>query len=187
MKKTVSILISAACVAALCTTVAMGQGAGPPGPDKKALDKWMIDNKVTLDATGEQWRMVARAREGVHLRRVRTESAQTSGASAKSKTVVMRLELFEPINDNGTTISSITIDYDLDCQKKQTRQMVVNAFPGRNLVGRATTEKVDEPWAPLAQDPILNAVATDVCQDISGNKGGQYGGSLGKAGKSGGR
>jgi hypothetical protein len=186
MKKNVSIMVSAACVAALVSTVAMGQ-APAPGNTTKALEKWMADNKVTLDATGEQWRIVARTPDGVNLRRVRMENAQTPGVSAKSKTVVMRLELFEPIKDGANTISSITIDYDLDCQKRQTRQMVVNAFPNRNLSGRATSEKLDEPWVGLDKDPMLKAVADDVCQDISGNRGGQLGGSLGKGGSIGGR
>jgi hypothetical protein len=186
MKKNVSMMVSAACVAALISTVAMGQSAAP-GNSTKAIEKWMADNKVTLDATGEQWRIVARTPDGVNLRRVRMESAQTPGVSAKSKTVVMRLELFEPIKDGANTISSITIDYDLDCVKKQTRQMVVNAFPARNLSGRATSEKLDEPWVGLDKDPILNAVATDVCQDLSGNRGGQIGGTLGNAARNQGR
>ena len=187
MKKNLSILISAACVAALFGGVAMGQNTGPASSSPKVIDKWMADNKVTMETTGEQWRIVARAPEGLHLRRVRLENAQTPGASAKSKTVVMRLELYEPINDNGTIISSISIDYDLDCTKEQTRQMVVNAFPARNLSGRAITETLDEPWAPLDKDPILKAVANDVCQDLTGSRGGQLGGSHGKAAKSGGR
>ena len=165
------IIISAACVAALFATVAMGQTEIPSGD--KAVTKWMSDNKVRQDANGEDWRRVAADDQGIHMRRVRLETPERA-PNAKTKTLVMRLELFKPMQDASGKVSSIAFDYDLDCQNNRFKQVVINAYPEYNLTGRPRTERVDgDEWAPTKADPMMNAVADVVCQDISGNAGGQ--------------
>jgi hypothetical protein len=135
-----------------------------------------------MDAIGESWRQVASNDEGLHLRRVRLENP-LKALNAKTKTVVMRLELYNPTKAGTATINSIAFDYDLDCQDNKFRQVVINAYPEHNLTGKPLTEMInEEEWAPVAADAIMKAVATDVCPDISGNKGGQLGGAHGKSG-----
>jgi len=177
--------VTAVALGAFACVGAFAQTAPPKG--QKAVTKWMTDNKITQDAVGESWRQVASNEEGLHLRRVRLENP-LKPPNAKTKTIVMRLELYNPTKAGTSTINSIAFDYDLDCQNNKYRQVVINAYPDHNLTGRPLTEMInDELWAPVADDQIMKAVATDVCPDISGNKGGQLGGSHGRAGGGGGR
>jgi len=164
---------------------AFAQTAPPKGA--KAVNKWVADTKISMDAVGESWRQVASNEEGLHLRRVRLENP-LKPPNAKTKTIVMRLELYNATKAGAATVNSIAFDYDLDCQNNKFRQVVINAYPEHNLTGKPLTELInDDVWADVKDDPIMKAVATDVCPDISGNKGGQLGGSHGRAGGGGGR
>jgi hypothetical protein len=179
------ILAAAAFSALVYASVAAGQTTPLPvdAKDSRSVDRWMAQNSVRQDIAGETWVRVAVTEEGIHMRRTRLETP-IKAPNNKTKTLVTRLEMFAPMYDRLGKVSSIAFDYDLDCQNERYRDAAINAYPEHNLTGKPRTELFDdERWGPVAEDAMMSAIARDVCNEITGNKGGMVGGGFGGDGR----
>jgi hypothetical protein len=151
-----------ATLVALAVSTAFAAGAqAPPAAkpdfrDKKVLDKWVADQSITQTTS---WKRIAVAPEGLYLGSKKAEAT----VNPNIKTFVTRLELFEPINDAGKITTSVSFDHQIDCTEKTTRQVLLTAYPRHNLDGQPTVEKVEEAWAPVASDPMVNSIYGDFC------------------------
>lgn len=172
-------------VAVTALAVALGGAALAQTPinfkDKKAVDKWMGDNKIDQeksDGPRAAWNMLAVNENGIYFGRRIIEGSMQKDVT----TFVLRLELFEPIVDGGRTIKSIAFDHEIDCRKKATRQVVLTSYANHNLNGSPVIDKTEEPFQPFAANPILATVAKEVCQFADNNPQGGFGrGQLGGA------
>lgn len=157
MKFIATSAIVALAVAAAFAAAAQPQPAAKPDfRDKKILDKWVTDQGVTQTSS---WKRIAVAPEGLYLGSQKAEAT----VNPNIKTFVTRLELFEPINDQGKITTSVSFDHQVDCVEKTTRQVLLTAYPKHNLDGQPSVEKLEEAWAPVASDPMVNSIYGDFC------------------------